>query len=72
MPVIVDPAAFATWLDPKTGVRTAQTLLVPAPDDLLRAYPVSLRVNSPRNEGLDLIAPLEAGAEEKPAPGLLL
>lgn len=72
MPVILDPAAFAAWLDPAADPRAAQALLAPAPDDLLRAYPVSTRVNSPRNEGLDLVEPLADGGSETPETGRLL
>ncbi len=48
MPVIVADADQARWLDASTD---AGDLLRPAPDDLLKAYPVSTRVNSPANEG---------------------
>jgi putative SOS response-associated peptidase YedK len=34
-------------------------LLRPCPDDWLEAYPVSTRVNNVRNDGPDLIEPLE-------------
>ena len=34
-----------------------QALLRPCPDDWLEAYPVSTRVNTPRNDSADLIEP---------------
>ena len=56
MPVIVDPADATRWLDPR--VSDANDLLKPYPADEMTAYPVSMRVNSSRNEGPDLIDPL--------------
>ena len=53
MPVILDPADYRTWLeaaDPKE-------LLRPPPVDTLQCYPVSSRVNTPKNDAPDLIAP---------------
>lgn len=72
MPVIFDPAAFDAWLNPNTDVRHVQALLVPAADDLLHAYPVSSRVNSPRNEDPDLIEPVALEEMNAPSIGLLL
>jgi putative SOS response-associated peptidase YedK len=52
MPVILPPADYAAWLDPKQQDREALTqLLRPFPPDDMLAYPVSTFVNSPRNEG---------------------
>ncbi len=51
MPVILPPEDYDLWLDP--GVQEPEAvlpLLRPAPDDLLRAYPVSTLVNSPRHD----------------------
>src|SRR6266852_156129 len=40
MPVVVPPEAFDLWLDcANVDDRTAETLIAPAPDDLLEAYP---------------------------------
>lgn len=50
MPVILDAADYDEWLDAKTGTDTAQTLLRPSPAEDMRAYPISTRVNSPRND----------------------
>jgi putative SOS response-associated peptidase YedK len=52
MPVILAPDDWAAWLE---GDDPA-TLLRPAPEDLLRLWPVSKAVNSPRNNGPDLLA----------------
>ena len=61
MPAIIDPADWDRWLatdafDPKAH----QAMLVPAPDDLLVLDEVATLVNSPRNEGPDLIEPVVA------------
>jgi putative SOS response-associated peptidase YedK len=59
MPVILEPPDYETWLyqDP---AHTDQLLhlLRPAAEDLLTAYPVSKSVNSPSNDGPELIVPL--------------
>ena len=60
MPVVLDAAGVDAWLDHATGPEALQALLAPAPDGVLRAVPVSRRVNSPANDGPDLIRPVEA------------
>jgi putative SOS response-associated peptidase YedK len=60
MPVILDPADFGRWLD--TSPERAQdllSLLRPASAEDLEVYPVSRAVNSPKNEGKELIKRLE-------------
>ncbi|MDP1587592.1 MAG: SOS response-associated peptidase [Prosthecobacter sp.] len=60
MPVILPPECWDAWLDPEYSDATdLQAMLVPYPSDEMRAYPVSTRVNSPRNEGEDLVQPAE-------------
>ncbi len=57
MPVILDPAAEAPWLDPAlTDPAALQPLLVPCPPERLRVWPVSTAVNDARHEGPDLMA----------------
>lgn len=57
MPVILDPSEWDRWLSPDPLDDDEQrTMLGPAPDDLLVLDQVSTQVNSPRNEGADLIA----------------
>ncbi len=59
MPVILEPAAWPAWLEVEgTPPEALAALLAPAPDDALDAYPVSTRVNSPRNDDADCIARL--------------
>jgi putative SOS response-associated peptidase YedK len=56
MPVLLDAAALAAWLDPANQDADAlAALLCPAPDGDLVLRPVSRRVNSPRNDAPDLI-----------------
>jgi putative SOS response-associated peptidase YedK len=51
MPVILDKAAWATWLDPAIEEpERLQGLLVPCPEDALRAEPVGTYLNNPRND----------------------
>jgi putative SOS response-associated peptidase YedK len=57
MPVILDEQDHARWLD---ATQEADDLLRPAPEELLEAYPVSTKVNSPANEGAELIQPIAA------------
>jgi putative SOS response-associated peptidase YedK len=58
MPVILDPADYAAWLDPANANTDALLqLLQPADPDHWTLHPVSRRVNSPKNEGPDLLLP---------------
>jgi putative SOS response-associated peptidase YedK len=64
MPVILDPADEARWLDPAlTDPAALQPLLVPCPPKWLRLWPVSPAVNHPRHEGPDLMAPVALPAD---------
>jgi putative SOS response-associated peptidase YedK len=55
MPVILEPADWAVWLGETAGEPI--TLLRPAPEGALRVWPVSRRVNTPRNNSPDLLEP---------------
>lgn len=56
MPVIIKPEDYSIWLDTKfTDVIKIQTMSLPYPERLMQAYPVSRKVNSPRNDSPDLI-----------------
>lgn len=56
MPVVLPDDAWDTWLDPSfQDVGALKSLLRPAPDDLLRTYPVSRRVNDVRNDDPELL-----------------
>ncbi len=61
MPLLVEPERYAAWLDPAAKDPDAlRGLLVPAAPGLLEAFPVSTEVNNVRNNGPDLVVPLEA------------
>jgi len=55
MPAIVTAETAAGWLE--GSLDEARALLSAYPADLMDAYPVSVRVNSPRNDGPELIEP---------------
>jgi putative SOS response-associated peptidase YedK len=62
MPVILDVKDFDRRLDPAVQEpKTLQPMLVPYQGDDLAAYPISTRVNSPRNQGPQCIEPVAAG-----------
>ena len=53
MPVILKEEDYSTWLE----APDPRELLVACPDEMLECYPVSSKVNSPKNDAPDLIAP---------------
>jgi putative SOS response-associated peptidase YedK len=55
MPVILPPDSIGAWLDPKC--KDTVRLLQPYPAEAMAWYPVSDAVNSPRNDGPELIRP---------------
>lgn len=60
MPVIVPPAAYAEWLDPRNeATDRLERLLAPCAEPGLQARAVSRRVNDARNQGSDLVEPLD-------------
>ncbi len=66
MPVILQPKDFQDWLSAKEAPRA---LFDPFPAEEMTAYPISARVNSPRNDDAKLIEPAEE-AEDTAAPEL--
>lgn len=62
MPVILAPEDYGPWLDPKTtDANRLRSLLRPAEPTAWELHQVSRKVNSPRNEGPDLLeAPIAA------------
>jgi len=58
MPVILPREHHARWLDPSSADTAAlATLLAPYPDGEMEAFPVSTRVNNPRNDDPSLVEP---------------
>lgn len=67
MPVILQGAAIDTWLDPAVNEPALlEPLLAPLPAELMKATPVSPRVNNVRHEGPDCLEPVPPPA---PATG---
>lgn len=56
MPAILSPADYDSWL--KGGAAEARAVLRQYPQELMAAYQVSTRVNSPRNNDEKLIEPV--------------
>jgi putative SOS response-associated peptidase YedK len=50
LPAVIAPEDARRWLDPETPSEAARAMLVPAPRELLGAFPVSRRVNSPAHQ----------------------
>lgn len=70
MPVILEREQWGTWLDPSLGEdardrEALQAMLDPYPGERMEAYPISTRVNSPKNDDPSLLRRVDA-----PAPGL--
>ena len=58
MPVILADRDADDWMDPRApSPRALKRLLIPAPDDLLLATPVSPEVNNVDNDSPDLLQP---------------
>ncbi|NQW73100.1 MAG: SOS response-associated peptidase [Actinobacteria bacterium] len=60
MPMTIPREDWAVWLDPATAGPRASELLRPPTGPGLEAYPVSVAVNSVRNNSPELIIPLAA------------
>ncbi len=68
MPVILPEVSYADWLNPgENRSKNLQPLLKPYPSEAFAYYPVSERVNSPRN---DDAACIEKRAKEEKPPEL--
>src|SRR5215213_1051067 len=69
MPVIIAPADRERWLNPDEA---PDDLLRPYPAHLMKMWPVSTRVNSPKNEDRELIEPivLNDAAEQERGSGV--
>ena len=60
MPAILREEHHALWLSGTPA--QARSVLLQYPEDLMHAYPVSTRVNTPKNNDAQLIEPLEPAA----------
>ncbi len=61
-PAVLPESSWEAWLDP-TGTETGKlsALLRPCDPESLEFWRVSRRVNQPRNEGPELVAPERSG-----------
>jgi len=67
MPLLVEPQRYDAWLDPSvSSPADLRALLVPAAPGRLEAYPVSTLVNNVRNNGAELVEPVEPETGELP------
>jgi putative SOS response-associated peptidase YedK len=55
MPVILPEEHHDAWLSGEAG----KEILVPFPANRTKAWPISSRVNSPKNNDAEIIAPIE-------------
>lgn len=61
MPFVLTPDHYDPWLDRAvTDAEQIMKLLQPVPENALDCYPVSTRVSSARNQGPELIEPINA------------
>jgi putative SOS response-associated peptidase YedK len=67
MPVVLEEADWSVWLGEAEG--DPKLLLRPPQEEALRLWPVSRQVNTPRNDGPDLLAPLVDPGGVTPAAG---
>lgn len=66
MPLFLPRDRWREWMDPElTEIEKVRELMnIPNPDEHLRYWPVASLVNSIRNNGAELIAPIELGEPE--------
>lgn len=66
MPLFLPRDRWREWMDPElTEIEEVRELMnIPNPDEHLRYWPVASLVNSIRNNGAELIAPIELGEPE--------
>jgi putative SOS response-associated peptidase YedK len=66
MPVILSPKDYDRWLGLEPDPRD---LLRPFPAEVMRLWPISARVNSPRNDDPDLLEPVHPDSSNTPTQG---
>ena len=66
MPVILRPEDYDRWLGIEPDPRD---LLRPFPAELMRMWPISTRVNSPKNDDPDLLTPVAPDSSTSPDSG---
>jgi putative SOS response-associated peptidase YedK len=58
MPVILPREHYCEWLDPTAHPENPKDLFTPYPSDVMEAYEISTRINSPAHNSPDLIEPV--------------
>jgi putative SOS response-associated peptidase YedK len=58
MPAVLRPKDYARWLG---GEEPAADLLAPFPAEPMSMWPISTRVNSPKNDDVQLLEAIELG-----------
>jgi putative SOS response-associated peptidase YedK len=66
MPGILRPEDYDRWLGIEPDPRD---LLRPFPAELMTMWPISTRVNSPKNDDADLLTPVLADSSASPEGG---
>ena len=59
MPVILAPKDYARWLDPALKKEAAQKFMRPYGPEKMALRKISTRVNSPKNDDPEILAPLD-------------
>ena len=59
MPVIIEPARYADWLDHRSAEPAYREMIQPWPSDQLVAWPISDRVNSVAHDDEGVLAPVD-------------
>ena len=65
MPVLIERKDYDWWLDPSSNPTDLRSLLHPAIPGTVQAWKVSRLVSQVRNDGPELIAPLDASVPEQ-------
>lgn len=69
MPAILEADGWRRWLDPhNSDIDELRALLAPASEAVLTMHPVSTQVNSVRNNGAELIEPVDPSTTVRPGP----
>jgi len=61
MPVILEEDAYDVWMDSKMNdIDYLKSLLIPFPAKRMKSYSVSTIVNSPKNDVVECLAPINS------------
>jgi putative SOS response-associated peptidase YedK len=67
MPVILPPESYDRWLG---GEPDPAELIRPHPADEMITWPVSVRVNTPKNDDPAILDPVEDALARRPSPAV--